>query len=33
MGEHCYLVYRDTLKDEAAFVAFRAWIMRAAAKA
>ncbi len=32
-GEHWYLIYRDARKDEAAFVAFRAWIMRAAAKA
>jgi LysR family glycine cleavage system transcriptional activator len=32
-GEHWYLTYRDARKDEAAFVAFRAWIMRAAAKA
>ncbi len=29
-GEHWYLIYRDGRKDEAAFVAFRAWIMRAA---
>jgi LysR family glycine cleavage system transcriptional activator len=32
-GEHWYLIYRDARKDEAAFVAFRTWIMRAAAKA
>ena len=32
-GEHWYLIYRDARKDEAAFVAFRAWIMRAAAEA
>ena len=29
-GAQWYLVYRDFRKDEAAFVAFRAWIMRAA---
>ena len=29
-GEHWYLIYRDARKDEAAFCAFRAWIMRAA---
>lgn len=29
-GEHWYLIYRDARKDEAAFLAFRAWIMRAA---
>ena len=32
-GEHWYLVFRDAREDEPAFVAFRAWIMRAAAKA
>ena len=32
-GEHWYLIYRDARKDEAAFVAFRAWIRRAAARA
>ena len=32
-GEHWYLIYRDARKDEAAFLAFRAWIVRAAAKA
>jgi len=31
-GEHWYLIYRDARKEEAAFVAFRAWIMRAATK-
>ena len=29
-GEHWYLIYREARKDEPAFVAFRAWIMRAA---
>jgi LysR family glycine cleavage system transcriptional activator len=29
-GEHWYLIYREARKDEAAFQAFRAWIMRAA---
>jgi hypothetical protein len=32
-GEHWYLIYRDARKNEAAFVPFRAWIMRAAAEA
>jgi LysR family glycine cleavage system transcriptional activator len=32
-GEHWYLVYRGSRKDEAAFRVFRAWILRAAAKA
>src|SRR6478735_3005918 len=32
-GEHWYLIYREGRKDEAAFRAFRAWILRAAAKA
>jgi len=27
--EHWYLIYRDARKNEAAFLAFRAWIMRA----
>ena len=31
-GEHWYLIYRDGRKDEAAFRAFRAWIVRAAAQ-
>jgi LysR family glycine cleavage system transcriptional activator len=30
-GEHWYLVYREGRRDEAAFQAFRAWIVRAAA--
>lgn len=29
-GEHWYLIYRNARKDEPAFQAFRAWIMRAA---
>ena len=29
-GEHWYLIYRDVRKNETAFLAFRAWIMRAA---
>ena len=32
-GEHWYLIYREGRKDEAAFRAFRAWILRAAARA
>jgi LysR family glycine cleavage system transcriptional activator len=31
-GAHWYLIYRDFRKDEAAFVAFREWIMDAAAR-
>jgi LysR family glycine cleavage system transcriptional activator len=31
-GEHWYLIYREGRKDEAAFRAFRAWILRAAAR-
>jgi LysR family glycine cleavage system transcriptional activator len=31
-GEHWYLIYREARKDEAAFVAFHAWIMWAATK-
>jgi LysR family glycine cleavage system transcriptional activator len=31
-GEHWHLIYRATRKDEAAFAAFRAWIMRAAVR-
>ncbi|MBI3707350.1 MAG: LysR family transcriptional regulator [Proteobacteria bacterium] len=30
-GEHWYLIYRNFRKDDAAFVAFRAWITRLAA--
>jgi LysR family glycine cleavage system transcriptional activator len=29
-GEHWHLIYREARQDEAAFQAFRAWIMRAA---
>jgi len=29
-GEHWYLIYRIARKDEAAFKAFRTWIMRVA---
>jgi LysR family glycine cleavage system transcriptional activator len=32
-GEHWYLIYREGRKDEAALRAFRAWILRAAARA
>jgi LysR family glycine cleavage system transcriptional activator len=32
-GEHWYLIYRNARKDEPAFQAFRAWIMRAASTA
>jgi len=32
-GRHWYLVYRDVREAEPAFVAFRAWIMRAAMRA
>ncbi len=32
-GEHWYLIWRDSRKDEAAFRAFRGWIVRAAKKA
>jgi LysR family glycine cleavage system transcriptional activator len=31
-GEHWYLIWRDSRKDEAAFGAFRNWIVRAAGK-
>jgi LysR family glycine cleavage system transcriptional activator len=31
-GEHWYLIYREGRRDEAAFQAFRAWIVRAAAR-
>lgn len=31
-GEHWYLIYRDRRSDEAALRAFRAWIVRAAAR-
>jgi LysR family glycine cleavage system transcriptional activator len=31
-GEHWYLIWRDSRKDEAAFRAFRNWIVRAAGK-
>jgi LysR family glycine cleavage system transcriptional activator len=31
-GEHWYLIYRDGRSDEAALRAFRAWILRVAAK-
>jgi LysR family glycine cleavage system transcriptional activator len=31
-GEHWYLIYREGRKDEAAFRAFRAWILRAATR-
>jgi LysR family transcriptional regulator, glycine cleavage system transcriptional activator len=31
-GEHWYLIYRERRRDEAAFQAFRAWIVRAAAR-
>ena len=31
-GEHWYLIYREGRQDEAAFQAFRAWIVRAAAR-
>jgi LysR family glycine cleavage system transcriptional activator len=29
-GQQWYLIYRSSRKDEAAFQAFRTWIMRAA---
>jgi len=32
-GEHWYLIYREGRKDEAAFRAFRAWLLRAATRA
>jgi LysR family glycine cleavage system transcriptional activator len=32
-GEHWYLIWRDSRKDEAAFRAFRSWIVGAAKKA
>jgi LysR family glycine cleavage system transcriptional activator len=32
-GEHWYLIWRDSRKDEAAFRAFRSWIVGAAGKA
>jgi LysR family glycine cleavage system transcriptional activator len=32
-GEHWYLIWRDSRKDEVAFRAFRSWIVRAAKKA
>jgi len=32
-GEHWYLIWRDSRKDEAAFRALRGWIVRAAGKA
>src|SRR4029079_10977789 len=31
-GAHWYLIYREGRQDEAAFQAFRAWIVRAAAR-
>jgi hypothetical protein len=32
-GEHWYLIYRAARQNEAAFQAFRAWIVRAASVA